>query len=50
MNISMTKIFFRQLAQIKSAITWKWTFLDFIFQMQVSLGNKESFGKWARFW
>ena len=25
-------------------------FLDLIFQMQLSLGNKKSFGKWAKAW
>ena len=38
------------IVQVKSAvrITQSQTFLDFIFLMQVSLGNKKCFDKWSK--
>ena len=38
--------------QGKSAVrvNWSKTFVDFIFLIQVSLGNEKSFGKWAKAW
>ena len=38
------------IVQVKRVVraTWSQTFLDFIFQIQVSLGNEKSFGKWIK--
>ena len=40
------------IVQVKNVlkVTWSQIFLDLIFQMQVLLRNKKSFGKWARVW
>ena len=51
-RIVMNTYTYKLVIQVKSMIklTQSQTFLNFIFLMEISLGNEKNFGKWVKAW